>query len=107
MTTEYLKDGPVTYSQSDAMVNLAEKWLLEYFTTFGDRRPGDLEDDFCGGRCTFVLALIGQPSAWSNTPFFPALGRLVDKGFVRCYTAEDGDIFYSLNIQVTVSGETK
>jgi hypothetical protein len=95
MTTEHLKDGPVTYSQTDAMVTLAEKWLHEYFAAFGPKRPGDLEDDFCGepGMLEMMDSLQGR---WRNSPFYPALARLIDKGVVRWWQADDGDIWYAL-----------
>lgn len=92
--TEHLKDGPVTYWHSDAMVTLAEKWLFEYLCAFGPKRPGDMEDDFCGepGILEMMSNLQGR---WRSSPFFPALARLVDKGLVHYSADVDGIFWYS------------
>jgi hypothetical protein len=95
MTIENLKEGPVTYSQSDAIVTLAEKWLHEYFTAFGPKRPGDLEDDFCGQPSIFEM-MSDLQGRWRESPFYPALGRLIDKGLVRWRRAENGEVWYAL-----------
>ena len=95
MATEHLKDGPVTYAQTSAMVTLAEKWLLEYFAAFGQKRPGDLEDDFCGKPS--ALEMTENPQGrWRDSPFCPALARLVDRGAVHWWKADNGDFWYAL-----------
>jgi hypothetical protein len=91
MTTEHLKDGPVTYSQTDVMVSLAEKWLHEYFAAFGPKRPGDLEDDFCGEPGMLEMTYIPQ-GRWRDSPFYPALARLIDKGVVRSGILDSSDL---------------
>ena len=95
MKTEQLKDGAVTYQQSERMVALAEKWLLEYFDDGVPRRPGELEDDFAGepGIGEMLMKLQGR---WRDTPFFPALSRLIDKGSIVYEQADDGDVWYAL-----------
>jgi hypothetical protein len=95
MQTEELKDGPVTYQQSPVMVTFAEKCLLEYFAQFGPKRPGDLEDDFCGEPGMFEMMSNFQ-GRWRSSPFYPALGRLVDKQQVQYRQDETGGIWYSL-----------
>ncbi len=95
MTTEQLKDGAVTYQQSERMVALAEKWLLEYFSDGVPRRPGELEDDFAGEPSTLEM-LEQLQGRWRNTPFFPALARLVDKGSIAHEQAENGDVWYAI-----------
>lgn len=94
MKTERFKDGNVTHSHSDAMVALAEKWLLEYLTAFGPKMPGDMEDDLCG-EVGLGEMLANPQGRWRKTPFYPALARLVEKGAVRWYS-EAGYIRYSL-----------
>lgn len=94
MTTEQLKDGPVTHSQTDAMVTLAEKWLLEYFAAFGPRRPGDLEDDFCGEPGIYEV-MTNMQGRWRDSPFYPALGRLIDKGLLRWWQDVENDVWYA------------
>lgn len=95
MKTEQLKDGAVTYQQSERMVMLAEKWLLEYFGDRVPRRPGELEDDFAGepGIGEMLMQIQGR---WRNTPFFPALARLIDKGSIVYEQADDGDVWYAI-----------
>lgn len=93
--TEELKEGTVTYQQSPEMVAFAEECLLKYFERFGPKHPGDLEDDFCGepGLYECMTNLQGR---WRSSPFYPALGRLVDKQQVQYRQDETGDIWYSL-----------
>ena len=94
MMTEELKEGPISYSQSDALVALCEKWLLEYLVAFGSKRPGDLEDDFCGepGMFEMMSSLQGR---WRASPFYPALGRLIDKGKVRWWLDDESTVWYA------------
>ena len=94
MKTEKFKDGPVTYAQSKAMVTLAEKWLLEYLVEFGPKRPGDMEDDFCGEPGLGEM-LRGIQGRWRASPFYPALARLVDKGQVGWARNAEGVVWYA------------
>ena len=93
MAIEKLKEGPVTYQQTKEMVDFAEECLLKYFEIFGEKRPGDLEDDFCGYPGDLECRMNPQ-GRWRDTPFYPALGRLVDKGTVSFEIDDDGDIWY-------------
>jgi hypothetical protein len=79
------------------MVELATKWLYEYFSDGLPRKPGDLEDDFAG---QWSIGL----EAWHTTPFFPALANLVADGRI-IYGRDDksppdsleyGDVWYAL-----------
>ena len=94
MKTERFKDGNVTHPHSDVMVALAENWLIEYFTTLGARRPGDMEDDFCGTP-TMGEMMVNAQGRWRQSPFYPALARLVDKGAVRFWKDDDDDFWYA------------
>lgn len=96
MTTQQLKGGSVTYQQSERMVSLAEKWLLEYFSDGVPRRPGDLEDDFAG-EPSIAEMLTKLQGRWRDTPFFPALGRLVSDKKVVYETDKDGVVWYKIN----------
>lgn len=70
------------------MQTLAEKWLEEYFSDGVARRPGDMEDDFTG---QWSLAL----ENWRTTPFFKALGTLVDEGKIHFGRDEKGVVWYA------------
>ena len=94
MKTERFKAGNVTHQHSDAMVALAEKWLVEYLTFFGTQRPGDMEDNFCGEPS--MGELMSNPQGrWRQSPFYPALARLVDRGEVRYWSDAVGDVQYA------------
>lgn len=95
MKTEKLKDGEVTYQQSERMVSLAEKWLLEYFSDGVPHGPGELEDDFAG-EPTLVEMMVELQGRWRNTPFYPALARLVDSGKIVYEQDADGDVCYAI-----------
>ncbi len=96
MNKEKFIDGEVTYAQTKEMVDFAEKCLLWYFKIFGKKRPGDLEDDFCGEPETAEF-LLNPQGRWRSSPFYPALGRLVDKGLVTYCLDDDMDFWYSIN----------
>lgn len=76
------------------MVNLAEKWLLEYFSDNIPRRSGELEDDFAGEPSLYdqITSPLGR---WFSTPFFPALARLVDKGLIVYKKDDNNHIWYA------------
>ena len=95
MKTETMRDGTVTYQQSEQMVSLAERWLLEYFEEFGPRRPGEMEDDFAG-EPSLPEVLCNSGCRWRSTPFFPALARLIDKGFLVFERDVEGDVWYGV-----------
>ena len=83
-----LDNGEATTSHSPRMVNLATKWLEEYFSDGKARTPGDLEDDFTGR-----WSLLQEP--WRDTPFYPALAVLVKGGKVVYGTDADGSYWYA------------
>ena len=93
MTKEKLKEGVVTYFQSDALITLAEKWLLEYLMSFGPKRPGDMEDDFCG-KPGILEMMSNMQGRWRASPFYQALARLIDKGKVCWWKDEDDTVWY-------------
>lgn len=70
------------------MQKLAEKWLEEYFSDGVARRPGDMEDDFTG---QWSLTL----ENWRTTPFFKALGCLIDGGKIHFGRDENGVVWYA------------
>ncbi len=95
MTTLKLRDGPVTHYHSQQMVDLCEKWLLEYFSDRQPRKPGDLEDDFCGEPSVMEM-FIDLQGRWRATPFYPALALLIDKGLIVYWQDEDDTVWYEL-----------
>ncbi len=94
MAKEIFNDGTVTYSQRKEMVDFAEGVLLKYFEMFSPKRPGDLEDDFCGMPDAYEM-LTNCQGRWRETPFYPALGRLVSNGLVTYVKDGSGDWWYS------------
>lgn len=95
MVTENLKDGPVTHSYTKEMVAFAANCLAKYFEIFGAKRPGDLEDDFCGQPGMFEM-MSNIQGRWRESPFYPALGHLVDMGIVYYWKDEHGDFWYDI-----------
>lgn len=95
MRTEKLSSGSTTHGYTDAMVSFAEECLYAYFKEFGPKRPGELEDDFCGCPST-VEILTNFQGHWRESPFYPALGHLVDKKIVYFWIDESGDIWYDI-----------
>ena len=86
MNTLQFKDGTCSHNHSERMVNLAKKWLLEYFGDGVARMPSEMEDDLAGQwSMNFV--------PWRNTPFFPALALLIDEGLMA-YEKDDEDNFW-------------
>jgi hypothetical protein len=71
------------------LVKLATKWLGEYFDDGKPRRPGDLEDDFCG---QWSIDL----GPWRSTPFYPALANLVHQGRVVFGVDGEGTYWYAI-----------
>ena len=95
MTIEHFKEGDLTHYHSNEMVELAEQMLIQYFSEFGSKRPGDLEDDLCGG-AGFEGIFDTPLGNWRKSPFYPALGRLVDKEKVKYWTDENHIVWYAL-----------
>jgi len=95
MKTEQLKDGPITHNYSSEMVTFASKVLVEYFKKFGAQTPGDMEDNFCGEPPAFEMFMNIQ-GRWRESPFYPALGHLVDKGIVRYWVDDNKVVWYNL-----------
>lgn len=85
-----LKDGSTaSHNHSPRMVELATKWLREYFSDGDARRPGDLEDDFTGQWSVFQ-------GPWRNCPFYPALAILVDAGEIVFEKDDEDCVWYAI-----------
>jgi hypothetical protein len=97
MRTEQLKDGTVTHCHTDAAIEAAELDVLGYLLTHGEQRPGDLEDHFCG-EPTDIEVMCDMLGRWFRSPYFPALGRLVDRGEVTWRCDESGDVWYRAEV---------
>lgn len=94
MTIEHLKDGDVTHFSSEAMINLAEQMIVQLISESGPKRPGDLEDCLCGGQN--LASWLSPLENWRNSPFYPALARLVDSDKVKYWIDNDGIVWYGL-----------
>ena len=75
----------------------AKEFLKEYFSDGVKRSPSDLEDDILGGMDINFL-LLGRPR-WHKTPFFEALGELVEEGIVHFSQQADGQCVYCIPIK--------
>jgi len=95
MITKNLKDGPITYDHSRNMVFFAANCLVKYFELFGAKRPGEMEDDFCGKPGLFEM-MSNIQGRWRASPFYPALGHLVDMDIVYYWTDDTGDVWYDV-----------
>jgi len=66
------------------MIDLAKNWLVDYFSDGETRQPSDFDEDFLGGldvHGTVLTQFTGYPLfSWDKTPFFEALGELVEEG---------------------------
>lgn len=88
--TSMLKDSSITtHDHSLRMVELATKWLREYFSDGVARRPGDLEDNFTG-QWSITLEF------WCASPFYLALTLLVKAGEIVFETDDKGCVWYAL-----------
>ena len=95
MRTEKLKDGFVTHCHTDAVIKAAEDDLLLYFTEHGRQCMGAIEDRFCGEPSSLEI-LTDTLGRWYGSPYFPALGRLVDRGEVMWVRDGAGNVWYGL-----------
>lgn len=73
--------------RKNRMIVLAQAWLLEYFSDGRTYKPSDFDEDFLGKvGATYTdmsKGVVGfSEYAWNRTPFFAALGDLVDSGKV-------------------------
>ena len=82
-------------TEENRMLNLAKKWMIEYLGDGKVRMPSDFDEDFMGGvdimGCTGIV-----PMKWNGTPFFYALGELVNSGEVEYWQDESGYHCYKL-----------
>ena len=69
----------------------AKEFMKAYFSDGKEKRPSDFDEDIIGGMDTNFL--FGRPK-WNNTPFFLALGELIEEGVVRFKQLEDGQYVY-------------
>lgn len=96
MNTEQFKDGSVSYSQSPKLIDMAERWLVEYLIEFGEKKPGELEDELVAEPSSYDLVTNPQAN-WRKSPFYPALGRLFSKGVVSYKINDEDDVIYFIN----------
>jgi hypothetical protein len=92
MRTEIVEGGTLTHGYSDETWVAVKDELLD-FVKGGPKRPGDLEDRFCG--IPTVRELVCDPQGrWRASPYYPALGRLVSQGTVKWKQDEEGVVWY-------------
>ena len=92
--TEVLKDGNITHHFTPQEIVYAEQILLTHLRT-APRRPGELEDYFCGVP-TLAETLLCPLGRWKESMFYPALGRLVDTKVVVWWQDNTDDVYYGL-----------
>lgn len=66
------------------LINAAKVFMIQYMSDGKTRKPSDFDLDILGSSEIMVLSemmVFGQPR-WNATPFFYALGELIDEGKV-------------------------
>ena len=81
----------VRYFTMERLIKPAKEFMKIYFSDGKERKPSDFDEDIIGG--TDVSFMLGRPK-WNNTPFFFALGELIDKGVIKFKQLEDGQYVY-------------
>lgn len=76
----------------DRLIEPAKKFMLEYMSDGKTRKPSDFDWDILGESDFYV---IGMPR-WNATPFFYALGELVEEGKIIHKTKKDGIQTYKI-----------
>ncbi len=79
----------------DDMTEFAQEVLILYFKKFGAKMTWQLEDDFCGTPPLFEM-MLSMLGSWRRTPFFKALGILVDSGKVKYWLDSEQNVWYDL-----------
>jgi len=72
----------ITEIRKRLLIDAAKKFMVAYFSDGEERSPSDFDEDIIGGLdvdCVFTM----KPPRWNNTPFFDAMGELVDDGIIK------------------------
>lgn len=73
------------------LIEPAKEFMKAYFSDGKERKPSDFDNDIIGGMDASFM--FGIPK-WNNTPFFLALGELIEEGVVKFKQLEDGQYVY-------------
>jgi hypothetical protein len=84
-----------TKCNENRLIKPAKKFLLEYMSDGEIKTPSDFDWDILG-KFDYDFILSGIPQ-WNLTPFFVALGQLVEEGKVIHKELKDGTQTYKIN----------
>ena len=79
--------------------NAAKVFLLIYFSDGKERNPSNFDEEILG-RFDILSVVYGDIPQWNNTPFFYALGKLVDENKIKHRQDSDGCHWYKLNKEI-------
>lgn len=74
------------------LIEPAKKFMIEYMSDGKTRKPSDFDWDILGDSEFYVMGI----PRWNATPFFYALGELVEEGIVKHKTLKDGTHTYKI-----------
>jgi hypothetical protein len=75
------------------LINAAKVFMLSYMSDGKTRVPSDFDWDILGDS---EIMVFGMPR-WNGTPFFYALGELVEEGKIIHEELKDGTQTYKIN----------
>jgi hypothetical protein len=75
------------------LIEAAKKFMMSYMSDGKTRKPSDFDWDILGDS---EIMVFGMPR-WNATPFFYALGELVEDGKVIHKELKDGTQTYKIN----------
>lgn len=75
----------------DRLVKPAKEFMKAYFSDGKEKSPSDFDEEIMGGMDTSFI--LGKPK-WNNTPFFLALGELIEEDIVKFKLLDHGQYVY-------------
>lgn len=76
----------------DRLIKPAKEFMKAYLSDGKKRTPSDFDMDIIGGMDSSLL--FNREPKWNNTPFYFALGELIDEDVVKFKQLEDGLCVY-------------
>lgn len=78
----------------EKLLEAAKEFMKVYFSDGKEKTPSDFDKDILGGTDILFVSRMSHRPKWNSTPFFEALGDLVDDGIVLFKQLEDGQYVY-------------
>jgi hypothetical protein len=91
---KYIKEIKQEKTMEQRLINAAKVFMIEYMSDGKTRVPSDFDWDILGDSEFMVFGL----PRWNATPFFYALGELVEEGKVIHKELKDGTQTYKIKI---------